>query len=172
MEGVPSGRLFLGLFPLSAFVYHINGPFSALLRSPQYLIIEYLYTSGMRKLENLASYEDDSFSSFSQDLNSSDDLGFFDSLFSFSWLPSFSDSGAGNDSAVQLFGAETNLSNTSYPLVEPASPNPEFTPIEAPLLNAGYSSYSDPKIASPLADDFSIEGLYLMLLGNFEIQTF
>ena len=121
----------------------------------------------MRKLKNLASYEDDSFSSFSQDLNSSDDVGFFDSLFSFSWLPSFSDTGAVNDSAVQLFGAETNLSNTSYPLVEPSSPNPEFTPSDAPLLSAAYPSYSDPKIASQLADDFSIESLYLMLLGSF-----
>lgn len=165
-------RLILGLFPLAEFVYRINGPFSALLRSPQYLIIEFLYNSGMRKLKNLATYDDDSYGSYSQDSYSYDDMDMFDYLYS--WLPTFSNSSvlnttAVNDSAMQLFGADTNYTNISYPLVEPllnSSLSPEFTPIESPLLSSAPPSSSSPRISSNLSDDFSVEGLYLMLAGK------
>ena len=123
----------------------------------------------MRKLKYLASYEDDPPGTFSQDINSTDDLGILEILFS--WLPSFSYSSEVNtvaDSAVQLFGAETNLSNTTYPLVEPSISIPELKPIEAPLLSAASPSSSDPRISSQAPDDFSIEGLYIMLIGTVD----
>ena len=35
--------MILGRFPLDAFRYKLNGPFISLLRSPQFIIIEFLY---------------------------------------------------------------------------------------------------------------------------------